>query len=71
MNAFELYEKYNDYFVKAAKLKKIQLAIKDNKEIQDCTDVLKEIQKECLEKGTKTKEVLENINVDEVGILSN
>jgi len=65
MNAFELYEKYNDYTIKAAKLKKIQLAIKDNKEIQDCTDILKEIQKECLEKSSKIKEVLENINIDD------
>ena len=68
MNAFELYEKYNDYSIKAAKIKKIQLAVKDNKEIQDCTGVLKEVQKECLEKSAKIKEVLENINIDEIGV---
>lgn len=66
MNAFELYEKYNDYSIRANKIKKIQLALKDNKEIQDSTDVLKELQKECLEKSARIKEVLEGINVDNV-----
>lgn len=66
MNAFELYEKYNDYSIRANKIKKIQLALKDNKEIQDSTDVLKELQKECLEKSSKIKEVLEGINVDDI-----
>lgn len=66
MNAFELYEKYNDYSIRANKIKKIQLALKDNKEIQDSTDVLKELQKECLEKSARIKEVLEGINIDNV-----
>lgn len=68
MNAFELYEKYNDYSVRANKLKRIQLAIKDNKEIQDCTDVLKELQKECTEKSAKIKEVLESVSIDDTNI---
>lgn len=66
MNAFELYEKYNDYSVRANKIKRIQLALKDNKDIQDCTDVLKDIQKECIEKSNKIKETLENIEVSNV-----
>lgn len=65
MNAFELYERYNDYAVRAAKIKKIQVALKDNKDIQDSTDVLKDIHKECVDKSAKIKEVLENINIDE------
>lgn len=64
MNAFELYEKYNDYTVRASKIKKIQVALKDNKDIQDSTDVLKDMYKECVDKSSKIKEVLENINID-------
>lgn len=64
MNAFELFEKYNTYNTYSLKIKKLQSNLKGNKELDDCLDMLKDLQKEFTDKSQKIKESLENVTIE-------
>lgn len=68
MTAFDLFEKYNECNTKITKLKKIQIALKGNTDVEDSIDVLKDLIKDNVDLASKVKQVLINIEIDDCTI---